>query len=159
MCLTVKIPWYLKLFDLDVIIKPDFFNKYIVKTAAKDITVCKVLDGNSRTGLVTPFRQMPMTLGKTYHTEKFGVMMEGYRNRSIEIHEGFHSYITPSDSCDSTCQLYHAVIPKGTKYVLGHGQVVSLSLKIVDKFPCTCRRCIRERMLDNASQVGKKVVT
>lgn len=98
-----------------------------VKTAEKDIVCYKVVEKRVKSGYVTPFFNMPISIGEEYgdvSLEKKDNMYE-----EIVVEEGYHSLKTFEDAADYTAMLMLAhqvcftiikcVIPKGAKYYDG----------------------------------------
>ena len=97
-----------------------------VKTAKKDIVCYKVVEKRAKYGYVTPFFNMPVSIGEEYGD----VSLEKKDNiDGIVVEEGYHSLKTFEDAADYTAMLMFArhvcftiikcVIPKGAKYYDG----------------------------------------
>lgn len=97
-----------------------------VKTAEKDIVCYKVVEKRAKYGYVTPFFNMPISIGEEYGD----VSLEKKDNiYEIVVEEGYHSLKTFEDAADYTAMLMlvhrvcftiiKCVIPKGAKYYNG----------------------------------------
>ena len=98
-----------------------------VKTAKKDIVCYKVVEKKAKYGYVTPFFNMPISIGEEYGD----VSLEKKDNLyGIVIEEGYHSLKTFEDAAEfvAVLMLVHpfcsftivkCVIPKGAKYYDG----------------------------------------
>lgn len=102
--------------------------------AEEDIYCYKVLTETSR-GLLTPFQDFPIELGKVYESPKIEEEIE-----DNEINGGFfHALTSPNgqylNGFGSNCGIYLAVIPKGSQFFLNNGgtQICATSIKIIKK--------------------------
>ena len=98
-----------------------------VKTAEKDIVCYKVVEKGAKSGYVTPFFNMPISIGEEYGD----VSLEKKDNiyNEIVVEEGYHSLKTFEDAANYTAMLtlvhqvsftiVKCVIPKGAKYYDG----------------------------------------
>jgi len=97
-----------------------------VKTAEKDIVCYKVVEKLAKSGYVTPFFNMPISIGEEYgdvSLEKKGNIYE------VVVEEGYHSLKTFEDAANYAAMLMlvrhvsftiiKCVIPKGAKYYDG----------------------------------------
>lgn len=98
-----------------------------VKTAKKDIVCYKVVEKRVKSGYVTPFFNMPISIGEEYGDASLKKKITYF---SIVVEEGYHSLKTFEDAMDYTAMLMLAhqfcsfaivkcVIPKGAKYYDG----------------------------------------
>jgi hypothetical protein len=119
-----------------------------ILTAKRSMRVYKMLNGNKRDGLFSPYRYMTYEIGETYSVPNFK-KTDGFYDDTVirsnktlhrvgQVDAGLHS-LTRKGALDKleswgSRKIYTAVIPKGTKYIIGgSGEVVSLKLKVTGK--------------------------
>jgi len=119
-----------------------------ILTANRSMRVYKMLNGNKRDGLFSPYKYMTYKIGETYSVPNFKKVSSFYGDTIIrsnktlqrmgQVDVGLHS-LTKKSALKrlegwSSRKIYTAVIPKGTKYILGDsGDIVSLKLKVTGK--------------------------
>ena len=120
MCLQVKLNWFQKLFK----ITPR------LKIAKHDIKVYKLLREGEK--LESPFFPQIWTPGKLATSPI--IIVKGIGRCFVEI--GFHSLLDPEDKFPwAIVQMYNAVIPKGSFYLIGDfGDIVSDQLIITSRY-------------------------
>ncbi len=123
MCLIAKRNWFQRLFDITL----------KVKVAEEDINVYKVLTQDAH-GLVSPCYHYKWCLGKL---EQSPMIIEKTKGHIYYVDVGFHSFIIPTYGIFSHSYgtLYNAIIPKGSRYIIGEDNcIVSDQLIITSKY-------------------------
>lgn len=112
--------------------------------ADKDITVFKMLEYDYATDKVkSPYRGTPYKLGETKKVRSF---TDHWGNSftigsvPFAVHAGLHASTTKKqaradvawnyDHCQNPSFVVECIIPKGTLYIKGHGDIVSLKLVV-----------------------------
>lgn len=124
MCLMVKRNWFRDLFK----ITPK------LKVARKDIVVYKYLSQDLH-GLISPIYFQRWRSGECYTSTP--IVIKRMKRIGYLVETGFHSYTKPRPFHLGTHlgKLYNAIIPKGSRYIIGEEDcIVSNQLIITGKY-------------------------
>ncbi len=127
MCLTGKKNWWQRVFRTDI--KP--------KIAKKDITVYKYLKDQQNGLLRSPFVGAIYQIGVQQFADLDIRSYKYTKTNTFSVEAGLHAftdYETAIEQCRFGSDVFKAIIPKGSEYLLGMGnEIVSSHLIIVEK--------------------------